>query len=59
VRVEFVELSLDRCCGARHRVARDVKKVYDEEVKAGKHGTREERARATSSSPRPRTRRKM
>jgi peptidyl-prolyl cis-trans isomerase D len=43
VRVEFVELSLDALAARATVSPEDVKKVYDEEVKAGKHGTREER----------------
>ena len=43
VRVEFVELSLDALSARATVSPDDVKKVYEEEVKAGKHGTREER----------------
>ena len=43
VRVEFVELSLDAVAAAAQVSPDDVKRVYEEEVKAGKHGTREER----------------
>ena len=42
-RVEYIELSQD-AAAARASVAPDeVQKVYDDEVRAGKHGTREER----------------
>ena len=42
-RVEYVEVSLDAVAAKTPVSADDVKKVYDEEVKAGKHGQKEER----------------
>jgi peptidyl-prolyl cis-trans isomerase D len=42
-RVEYVELSLDALASRAEVPAEEVKKVYEEEVRAGKHGTREER----------------
>ena len=43
VRAEYVELSLDALAARASVPAEDVKRVYEEEVKAGKHGTPEER----------------
>ena len=42
-RVEYLELSLDSLAARAQVPAEEVKKVYEDEVKAGKHGTREER----------------
>ena len=42
-RVEYVEMSLDAVAAKTPVSADDVKKVYDEEVKAGKYGQKEER----------------
>jgi peptidyl-prolyl cis-trans isomerase D len=43
VRVEYAELSLDAVAAKAVAKPEDVKQVYEEEVKAGKHGTKEER----------------
>ncbi len=43
VRVEYIELSLDAAAARATVSAEDVKKVYEDEVKQGKHGTTEER----------------
>jgi peptidyl-prolyl cis-trans isomerase D len=43
VRVEYVELSLDAAAARATVPAEEVKKQYEAEVAAGKHGTREER----------------
>jgi peptidyl-prolyl cis-trans isomerase D len=45
VRVEYLELSQDAAAARATASADEVKRVYEEEVKAGKHGTREERPR--------------
>jgi peptidyl-prolyl cis-trans isomerase D len=42
-RVEYVEMSLDAAAAKAAVPPEDVKRVYEEEVKAGKHGTQEER----------------
>jgi peptidyl-prolyl cis-trans isomerase D len=42
-RVEFVELSLDAMAAREGASAEEVKRVYEDEVKAGKHGQPEER----------------
>ena len=42
-RVEYVEMSLDAVAAKAAVKPEDVKQVYDEEVKAGKHGQKEER----------------
>ncbi len=42
-RVEYVEMSLDAVAAKIAVKPEDVKTVYDEEVKAGKHGQKEER----------------
>jgi peptidyl-prolyl cis-trans isomerase D len=42
-KVEYVELSLDALAAKEAVSAEDVKRTYDDEVKAGKHGQREER----------------
>jgi peptidyl-prolyl cis-trans isomerase D len=42
-RVEYVEMSLDAVAAKTPVSADDVKKVYDEEAKAGKYGQKEER----------------
>jgi peptidyl-prolyl cis-trans isomerase D len=42
-RVEYLELSLDTLAARAQVPAEEVKKVYEDEVRAGKHGTREER----------------
>ncbi len=43
VRVEYVQMSLDAVAAKTTVKPEDVKQVYDEEVKAGKHGQKEER----------------
>jgi peptidyl-prolyl cis-trans isomerase D len=42
-RVEFIELSLDAMAAREGASPEDVKRVYEDEVKAGKHGQPEER----------------
>jgi peptidyl-prolyl cis-trans isomerase D len=42
-RVEYVELSLDAMAAKETAPAEDVKRIYEEEVKIGKHGQPEER----------------
>jgi peptidyl-prolyl cis-trans isomerase D len=42
-KVEYVELSLDAAAARATAPPEDVKRVYEEEVKAGKHGAPEER----------------
>ena len=42
-RVEYVQMSLDAVAAKAAVKPEDVKQVYDEEVKAGKHGQKEER----------------
>ena len=53
VRVEYVELSLDAAAARASVPAEEVKKVYDEEVKQGKYGTREERRASHILIPAP------
>jgi peptidyl-prolyl cis-trans isomerase D len=53
VRVEYVELSLDAAAARASVPAEEVKKAYEEEVKAGKHGTPEERRASHILIPAP------